>query len=465
MPMPIKILGTAIGSEASTSSSQTPCRRDFNVTYATTAVSGFAWRPDGRAFAYAAQEEASDKTAIEAHEDAFEVTDAAWTERQAHLPTHPWTISAAGDTAVRLTSGRAALAGGFDYTRDGGSVVFSQSPVAGNHYRSTSMVSVDMAAKRVRAVTPPQRRASGPVASPDGMHLAYTMEHPGSPSQSDIGFSDMAGTHARDISLRLDRNAGGIAFNGDGSAVYAVANDATQSKLYRVATDGAVTALPIGSASVAGGASVANDGTLAVVATLPQSPPELYVLAPDAKSPRRLTNLNAAVAAHVITPTRTVEWRTWDGFHADGALTEPYGYVRGRRYPRVLLIHGGPTATSTTGYSGLVQLMAARGWFVFQPNYRGSDNMIAPEALGNTGDAYVELKEYDNAETYFKKAADKAKNKFLTPLYLKKLGLVYEAQNDYKSAAEVYKQIKTDYPDSIQAASIDEYIARAEAKL
>ena len=98
-------------------------------------------------------------------------------------------------------------------------------------------------------------------------------------------------------------------------------------------------------------------------------------------------------------------------------------------------------------------------------NYRGSDNMIAPEALGNTGDAYVELKDYDKAATYFKKAADKAKNKFLTPLYLKKLGLVYEAQNDYKSADEVYKQIKTDYPDSIQAASIDEYIARAEAKL
>ena len=98
-------------------------------------------------------------------------------------------------------------------------------------------------------------------------------------------------------------------------------------------------------------------------------------------------------------------------------------------------------------------------------NYRGSDYMVAAEALGSTGDAYVELKDYDKAATYFKKAADKAKNKFLTPLYLKKLGLVYEAQNDYKSADEAYKQIKSDYPESIQAASIDEYIARAEAKL
>ncbi len=98
-------------------------------------------------------------------------------------------------------------------------------------------------------------------------------------------------------------------------------------------------------------------------------------------------------------------------------------------------------------------------------NYRGSDVMVAAEALGSTGDAYVELKDYDKAATYFKKAADKAKNKFLTPLYLKKLGLVYEAQHDNKSADETYKRIKTEYPESIQSQNIDEYIARIEAKM
>ncbi len=98
-------------------------------------------------------------------------------------------------------------------------------------------------------------------------------------------------------------------------------------------------------------------------------------------------------------------------------------------------------------------------------NYRGDDNMAAAEALGSTADAYVELKDYDKAETYFKKAADKANNKFLTPLYLKKLGLVYEAQNDNKSADDTYKRIKSEYPDSQQAQNIDEYIARVEAKL
>jgi tetratricopeptide (TPR) repeat protein len=98
-------------------------------------------------------------------------------------------------------------------------------------------------------------------------------------------------------------------------------------------------------------------------------------------------------------------------------------------------------------------------------SYRGDDSMVAAEALGDAGDAYVELKDYDKAETYFKKAADKANNSFLTPMYLKKLGLVYEATNDNKSADENYKKIKSDYPASPQAQSIDEYIARVEAKL
>src|SRR5204863_4705372 len=47
----------------------------------------------------------------------------------------------------------------------------------------------------------------------------------------------------------------------------------------------------------------------------------------------------------------------------------------GRKYPLVLNIHGGPMGTSTEGWSAFDQLLAAQGWIVFQPNYRGSNNM------------------------------------------------------------------------------------------
>jgi len=91
--------------------------------------------------------------------------------------------------------------------------------------------------------------------------------------------------------------------------------------------------------------------------------------------------------------------------------------------------------------------------------------VIDPLVLGMLGDAYSELKEYNKAITFYKKAADKNKNTFTSPLFLKKLGLVYEEQKEFKSAVETYKKIKTDYPESVEAASVDAYIARSEAKL
>jgi tetratricopeptide (TPR) repeat protein len=87
-----------------------------------------------------------------------------------------------------------------------------------------------------------------------------------------------------------------------------------------------------------------------------------------------------------------------------------------------------------------------------------------PLALGLLGDAYSELKDYKQAATYYKKAADKASNKFTSPMFLKKLGLVNEQLKDFKGAEEAYTKIKTEYPASQEAAMIDEYIARAGAQ-
>ena len=97
--------------------------------------------------------------------------------------------------------------------------------------------------------------------------------------------------------------------------------------------------------------------------------------------------------------------------------------------------------------------------------YTGSDPIIAPTALGTTGDAYVELKNYDEAVVFYKKAVSKGDNLYAAPTYLKKLGLVYEEQKDFEAAVKTYSKIKSDYPESATASTIDMYIARAEGKL
>ncbi len=98
--------------------------------------------------------------------------------------------------------------------------------------------------------------------------------------------------------------------------------------------------------------------------------------------------------------------------------------------------------------------------------YTATGSAVAdPLALGLLGDAYSELKDYKQAATYYEKAADKAANKFTSPMFLKKLGLVNENLRDFKAATDAYTKIKEQYPDSQEGQMIEEYIARAQASV
>jgi dipeptidyl aminopeptidase/acylaminoacyl peptidase len=81
-----------------------------------------------------------------------------------------------------------------------------------------------------------------------------------------------------------------------------------------------------------------------------------------------------------------VTWKS-DAFESDGVLLYPPGFDPARKYPLVLLIHGGPTSSSKLNFSTLAQLMAAEGWIVLQPNYRGSDNLGRAYQAAIIGDA------------------------------------------------------------------------------
>jgi len=97
--------------------------------------------------------------------------------------------------------------------------------------------------------------------------------------------------------------------------------------------------------------------------------------------------------------------------------------------------------------------------------YSATGSPVAdPLALGLLGDAYSELKDYAQAASNYKKAAEKASNKFTSPMFLKKLGLVQEQLKDFKAAEETYTKIKNQFPDSQEASVIDSYIARAAAE-
>jgi dipeptidyl aminopeptidase/acylaminoacyl peptidase len=345
------------------------------ITEAKHGVDAFAWRPDGRGFAYLARDDAPDEKRIKAHDDWFEITDQAWTARAAAIPHHLWTVDDAGKHARRVTRGTWSLDGEPVFAPGARAVYAGRTPRASaNHYRDHEIVRIDLANGAVRTIT--HRHAADATISPDGKRLAYGGEHPRAFSQNELYVSDLDGRHERDLSARLDRNVQfGVFVPAD--RIVVGANDGTRDRLFALSTDGTPRALPLGEIDLNGGATAARDGTLAFVGLTRTHPAELYVLAGGGAAPRRLTHYNDAVAAHALGRTHAITWRSADGFIADGVLTEPANAAgtTARAHPLMVLIHGGPTATSTEGFSSLAQLMAARGWYVFQPNYRGSDNL------------------------------------------------------------------------------------------
>jgi hypothetical protein len=59
------------------------------------------------------------------------------------------------------------------------------------------------------------------------------------------------------------------------------------------------------------------------------------------------------------------------------------------------------------------------------------------------------------------KAADKADNNTLSPIFLKQAGLILVKQTKYNDAVNAYTKIKDNYFQSYQAMDIDKYIEQA----
>lgn len=349
----------------------------LQITHDATGVDGFDWRPDGRAIAYSANLPPPNDKAIKAHDDAFDVTEDAWTDQAAPTREVLYEIGSGGGKAKRIGTGDWSVGGGMAYSGDGHSLFVTRitGHRAPNRYLSRQIVRIDLSSGRIAPLAALSKTQFDPLRGPAG-RIAFGFANPRGTMQTEIALAGANGAHPRSVTFRLNRNVGGATFLPDGSLLV-TANDATQRRLFRATSAGNVSRVPIGALSVSV-ASVARNGAIAFTALAPGHPTELYLLAPRARAPVRLTNYNGWITRYRLGVTRPVTWRTFDGLTADGVLTAPPGQsfrAAGKRFPLVLYIHGGPTAASTTAYSGFPQVLAAHGWFVFQPNYRGSDNL------------------------------------------------------------------------------------------
>lgn len=90
------------------------------------------------------------------------------------------------------------------------------------------------------------------------------------------------------------------------------------------------------------------------------------------------------------------------------------------------------------------------------------DAMISPAALGALGNVYAELGQNDKAVATLQKAAKKADNSVLSPLYLVQAGEILEAEGKTAEALKLYEEVKANYRGSMQGQEIEKYIQRVK---
>ena len=91
------------------------------------------------------------------------------------------------------------------------------------------------------------------------------------------------------------------------------------------------------------------------------------------------------------------------------------------------------------------------------------DDVLSVMAVGNQGDALVELGKVDEAISQFEKAADMVKSDFTTPIFLMKACVLHQQKGDWKGAARVFGRVAKDFSTTPDAANAKKLAARAEA--
>lgn len=375
------------------------------VTHAPNGVQEFTWDPAGTRLAYVAADEAKNKKAIERHNDAFEVGDNDYLTTAAPMPSHIWIVPAGGGRARRLTFGTWSLTlaatgsqSALSWSPDGKRIAFGRFPNA--YYGDADGANVDvvdLGGRRVRRITNHDGLEGQPQYSPTGSMLSYVWPRRGvHDNNNTVMLTAAAGGEGYDVTRGIDRSVDWYRWAPDGASLLIGTPDGTLNALWRQPLRGAAERIDLDGVQFGDDADVGRDGALAFVGDTPYHPSELYYLPPSngadqarRQTPRRLTDYNGYIASLQLGAVHAVDWTGPKGFHEDGVLTYPPHYVKGRLYPLVLVIHGGPEGSTTQHFSVLSQLLAARGYLVFQPNYRGSTNLgdaYEHGIVGDTGD-------------------------------------------------------------------------------
>jgi dipeptidyl aminopeptidase/acylaminoacyl peptidase len=358
-------------------------------------VNAFEWAPDSTRIALAA--EPPETKAMKDRKESFGEYHVVHAD---YSMVHLWLVDlpkpdAVGRTAPvgepkPLTPSDAFSVKTFSFSPDGNRIAFSAQrdpDLISSFSRDIYTVTVaDGAVKKIVETSGPD---DNPQWSPDGTQIAYQTAADAKYffyANTRIAVVASDGGTPRVLTAGFDEDAGLLRWAPEG--IYYAAMQKTDSYLFLLdpKTETAkqidmlgtgIVALPLFSTHLNDMVSFSKDFKhVAFRGAGTNQFPEIYVSNLPAASPVKLTDAGGQLAGFEIAKREVVHWKSSDGTIIEGVLSKPGDFTPAKKYPLLVLIHGGPTAADRPMINSdryyPIERFVAKGALVLQPNYRGS---------------------------------------------------------------------------------------------
>ena len=218
----------------------------------------------------------------------------------------------------------------------------------------------------------------GPIYSPDGRWIAYRAQmQPGEESDRwRLMLYERKNGKQSNLTEKFDESIGAFAWTADSAGLYFQSEEKAEMPIYAIEASTGNKPQPIIPDGFNAEFDLSRNGKLlAFTRTSLTMPAEVFIANSNGTNVHQLTHQNNTLLSQLALPTAETFWFAGaENTQVEGLLIRPPNFDATKKYPTLLLIHGGPQGAweDSWGYRWNQQVMAAPGYVVVMVNPRGS---------------------------------------------------------------------------------------------